>query len=599
MSDPRSSGDKPADRIALWLSANMCLLPFLVPYHQFPLKSFHAEWLAAALGVCAAIVAIIRRSRNSAVPGELIWLGLLAALLLYQAIGGHPVYAALPLVGILNVAYAALMIWLGRHLVTTHGVDAVTRTLAFTLLLGALANAAAGLIQYYGRPVLLEDLVAALRNPRIYGNIGQTNLFANYLAVGLAALMLLWRLGAVHRTGLFAGAALLNIAGALAGSRAWILYLVWLVVALLWSGRHQSSNERHRLLYAGAGLLAMAGLIQALLPWLNEAYALGPQGTSGLSRVASVDSLVKDSRWQAWEMAWRIFLDHPLTGVGLGEFAGAAFATGMPPFMAFYGDVWTSPHNLVLQMLAETGIIGALASCGVLAIWWWRILQDHIPSRTAATGFLIAAVGIETIQSLLEYPFWNVHFLGLAALLMGVGIRPSPARGPHSRWLAASLCAPLVLGLYLTLRDHVRMDSVLITGTAQTLMTPERKQQDQTVMREVAQGLLGPVAELWMTSGAALEEGQTTEQLPLSERVQRFWPSVRMLARHVAWLSFAGRHAEAATLLDQLLRTYPFRCGEITDVLNRAAESDPAALAPAQNRMAGLVHRCQANHVPD
>lgn len=577
----------------------MCLLPFLVPYHQFPLKSFHAEWLAAALGVCAAIVAISRRSREAPVPGELICLGLLAALLAAQATAGSPTYLALPLAGLLNVALAALMIWLGQRLVMAHGIELVTRTLAGAILLGALANAAAGLIQYYGRPVLLEDMVAALRNARIYGNIGQTNLFANYLAVGLGALCLLWRLGAVNHTGLFAGAALLNVAGALAGSRAWILYLVWLVLALLWSGWHQRGSERRRLLYAGAGLLALAGGIQVLLPHINEALALGPQGTSGLARAASVDSLVKDSRWQAWELAWRIFLDHPLTGAGLGEFAGAAFAAGMPPFMAYYGDVWTSPHNLVLQMLAETGFIGAFAACSVLVLWWWRMLRERIPSRAAATGFLVAAVGIETIQSLLEYPFWNAHFLALAALLMGVGIRPSPARGSGPRWLAASLCAPLVLGLYLSLRDYVRMDSVLITGTAQTLMTPERKQQDQAVMREVSQGLLAPVAELWITLGASLERAEATGQLPISERVHRFWPSVRILARHVAWLSFAGRHEEAGALLEQIVRTYPFRCGEVGDVLARAAESDPVALAPALARMTGHQHDCRPGHVPD
>lgn len=63
------------------------------------------------------------------------------------------------------------------------------------LLAGALANAAAGVIQFYDRPALLENIVAALHhNPQhngAYGNIGQANLYANYLALGGTALLIL------------------------------------------------------------------------------------------------------------------------------------------------------------------------------------------------------------------------------------------------------------------------------------------------------------------------------------------------------------------------------------------------------------------------
>jgi len=43
-----------APAVALLLAGTMCLLPFLVPYHQQPVLSFFPEWLAAALGAAAA-----------------------------------------------------------------------------------------------------------------------------------------------------------------------------------------------------------------------------------------------------------------------------------------------------------------------------------------------------------------------------------------------------------------------------------------------------------------------------------------------------------------------------------------------------------------
>jgi hypothetical protein len=44
--------------VSLLLAGFMCLLPFLIPYHQLPLRSFYPEWLAAALGLIAFVAAL-------------------------------------------------------------------------------------------------------------------------------------------------------------------------------------------------------------------------------------------------------------------------------------------------------------------------------------------------------------------------------------------------------------------------------------------------------------------------------------------------------------------------------------------------------------
>ncbi|MGH8649073.1 MAG: hypothetical protein ACREUP_07170, partial [Burkholderiales bacterium] len=44
-------------------------LPFLQPYHRFPLTSFYSEWLAFALGLAAALPLLGRNAwRDAAVP---------------------------------------------------------------------------------------------------------------------------------------------------------------------------------------------------------------------------------------------------------------------------------------------------------------------------------------------------------------------------------------------------------------------------------------------------------------------------------------------------------------------------------------------------
>src|SRR5258708_23085310 len=84
------------------------------------------------------------------------------------------------------------MIGVGGKLRGGVGIARVAAVLATFLLAGALANSLAGVMQFYGRPKLFEDVVAELHGNRAYGNIAQANLYANYLALGEGALLVLW-----------------------------------------------------------------------------------------------------------------------------------------------------------------------------------------------------------------------------------------------------------------------------------------------------------------------------------------------------------------------------------------------------------------------
>src|SRR5258706_10848676 len=73
------------------LAGSLCLLPFLLPYHQPPILSFFPEWLAAALGVAAALALLVGRGVTAVfLPAPARWLIAFAVLLAAQAAsGGH------------------------------------------------------------------------------------------------------------------------------------------------------------------------------------------------------------------------------------------------------------------------------------------------------------------------------------------------------------------------------------------------------------------------------------------------------------------------------------------------------------------------------
>jgi len=163
-----------APAISLLLAGSLCLLPFLLPYHQQPVLSFFPEWLAAALGIAAALTLLAGQGVSAAsLPVPARWLFAFALVLAVQAaIGGHA-YSQLPLLAALYVLYAVLMIWLGAQLTAALGIERVATVLAAFLLVGALANSLAGLIQYYGQPELFEDVIAQRRAHGAFGNIAQ------------------------------------------------------------------------------------------------------------------------------------------------------------------------------------------------------------------------------------------------------------------------------------------------------------------------------------------------------------------------------------------------------------------------------------------
>ncbi len=573
--------------MSLLLAGSLCLLPFLVPYHQQPIPSFFPEWLAAALGIAAVLTLLVGRGVAAAsfvsLPVPARWLIVFAAFLAVQAVSGGHVYSQLPLVAALYVLYAVLMIWLGGQLTAALGIERVVMVLAAFFLVGALANSLAGAIQFYGRPKLFEDLVAELHGNRAYGNIAQPNLYANYLALGEGALLFLWARARVRTAYALPALALLLIGSSLSGSRGALLYALWYGALGVVAARVQHNAEARRLRFAAYAVAGAALSAYFALPWLNDVLRLGPPGESTLDRILVPPGEHAEPRLQAWAIALRVFIGAPLAGVGAGEFAGAAFESGLDPSLTRLGEVWTSPHSLPLHLLAETGLVGAVLVLGGLSVWGWQAARCYWTERQVASWWLIAAVGIEMIHSLIEFPLWSAHFLGVTALLMGVGARLDPRSPAVSRtgWIApAAACAALSVALGLTLRDYVRLDMTRISGTTPTLTPAAQAHQDAATMRELTRGPMAPLAELWIVIGAPLDRSKLADKLAMSERVARYWPANTVLARRAVFLALDGEAEKARSLLARTLQTFPHQVNATILILEQALTADPSAVEP-------------------
>jgi hypothetical protein len=298
-----------------------------------------------------------------------------------------------------------------------------------------------------------------------------------------------------------------------------------------------------------------------------------------MSRTLDGTALASEPRWQAWQLAVGIFLQSPLVGSGWGTFPGAAFEAGVSPQMTRIGDVWTSSHNIMLSLLSETGLIGALIVLVGLGAWGRSAVQTWRAGACPGMVWIIAIAGVEFLHSLVEFPLWSAHFLALTALVMGTG--SATAASPAPRRLLAALAAGggiMTVALAMALRDHVRLDSSRITGTSTTLAAPATVQRDAETMNDLARGIFAPVAERHILNGLPPGQPPTRETLAMSERLMSYWPSNETAVRRAILLVLDGQRAEGEELLRKSLRSFPSRCEMTRSLLGRARASDPIAI---------------------
>jgi hypothetical protein len=214
------SGSKALPRTCLVLLGLAWTLPFVQPYHRYPLPSFYSEWLALALGLAAAFALVRSASwRDAPVPVVALFpLGFLA-LLGAQVAAARVPYPEQALTAAFYLLWAMLLMVLGRVLRQELGLPAVAGRLAWFLLAGGLLDALAGLLQLYDAAGPLDFLIAGRAGAAVYGNPAQSNHFAAHIAMAVASVLYLHSRGSLR--GALAGAclALFALVLALSGSR--------------------------------------------------------------------------------------------------------------------------------------------------------------------------------------------------------------------------------------------------------------------------------------------------------------------------------------------------------------------------------------------
>lgn len=572
----------PAANSRLFIHASLFLiglawtLPFLQPWHRFPLTGFYSEWLAFALGLAAALVLLHKKSWQDAAPPvvAIAPVGLIVVLGLQAALGRMP-YAEQAMTATLYLLWASLLMVLGQAIRRELGMTPVATTLAWFLLAGGAISALVGLLQHYQISTPFDSLVGRKAALQVYGNLGQPNHFAAYLTLSLASTTYLFSCRRLHGA-LAAGCiALFLLLLAVAGSRSTWLYLGALIVLALLLHRLRRDDGSRRIAVLACWLLP--GFLAA--QWLVTLPFMAPAGVELVTeRLFQMASGI-EPRLQMWGEARDMFLSAPLLGTGLGQFAWHHFLHQAATGATAAPGVFNHSHNVVMQLLAETGALGASVIVGAVLLW----LADLRRAKFGLEAWwLLALLSVIGIHSLLEYPLWYAYFLGMAALLLGLGAervfvlrlaraaRAVVGLGIIAGWLN-------LMGVLSPYREFERL-----VFSSEQRSPPAAKEQDfaRALANVHREPLLVPYVELAVAYGITPSKEKLSEKLELTTRAMHFAPVDVVVYRQALLLALAGRGEAAREQFERSLRVYPGERAAVVAELENLARRYPAELTP-------------------
>jgi O-Antigen ligase len=169
---------------------------------------------------------------------------------------------------------------------------------------------------------------------------------------------------------------------------------VALGVLLLWPGFRRVAAV------ALAALLVFSMFNLDTLAESRQASVVGER----LATLGSAQTRSEDPRWMIYERTPELIADHPLLGVGAGNFSLVAERYGIRD----EGTPFEHAHNVPLTIAAELGLVGLAALVWLVvavARNWLQAVRRRLDPETGVIGLgVAAALAAVTIPSLGDYP---------------------------------------------------------------------------------------------------------------------------------------------------------------------------------------------------
>ncbi|AHB75177.2 hypothetical protein X636_06740 [Pandoraea pnomenusa] len=519
-------------------------LPYNLVKHTYPISTFYSESLAFSLFACLGVLSMIavwqRDARALRMP-RVSWMPLafVAVILVQRAI----MPTELPQLMLTALLYGVGMIvavstgfWLAQ--LGWRGV--LMRWSAAALTLGGLYAVGAQLVQAFHLEAHVPWLVARYTVTvarRLFGNMYQPNHLATYLSLASAGAFYLWYQRKLPAWAWVLVCAAFDIGICLTGSRTPWLQLTLLSAFgawMVWAERTDPARPMRRSMrwFVPVAILPLLALMTMFVGWANVAWGWQLDG-SAVARMHQAGQVT--GRLNLWEYGFAIFREHWWLGAGWSNYIDAQFALvdKLGPV-----EMADNAHNVLLDLLAKTGIVGTLAVLVPLAFWFARAVREI---RNAPIALAFVLLGMLAIHAMLEYPQHYAFFLLPALFLLGLcdtraidSVSPTATAAINGVIvLFACVAIPWLIG------DYQRVEVAYRAGKIDTYRT------DPALF-------FAPYGDYAVTGALYLDRDRLDEKLAAHREALALGAGPTMIKRYIVLLALAGRDDEALRDIQRL-----------------------------------------------
>ena len=549
-----------ADRLLLLLLSLTLCLPFLSFARYMPVPDWWSNVLVLMLLLPAFLLALWQKVDDDQqwsvrlpriVPWLLFWWCLVFLPGSWRAQGSIYALALQEAGSILLLLVGACLLYGVRQRM---GLAAVVQVLATVVLGGALLQALLGASQLFGLAPLANGWIMYDANAptgNIMGNVAQRNQFAQVLSWGVLAAAYLWGAGRLRPTLALPLMLLLALVMAWSGGRLPLAYALGLVlVAGLYFWHGQARRLVWALLVAAACIVFMqffggeiAGLLTGKPALISGLDRFTEQGFGARRRIEMLK-------------AWQIVQAYPWFGVGPGGYA--YYSTWLEAFgglaMVPESALFTHSHNLVAQLLAETGFPATILAALAVTLCLLPYMQKR--HANAENAFLLLIGMTILIHSMFEYPLWYLPFLQAFFFVLVLSPWPEVTLAIRANLRRIGLLG-LATGAVLYLVSGVSAFYGLVRTQGVQASSMENSKQIDTLLGIARNPFWSYEAEFMLSSFLVPSKAELAVKLRHYEQLVRYRPHLMLLTKLAMLRAWDGQAVAADQAIRMAIAAYP------------------------------------------